>query len=436
LRANETSLQAGLDPGKRTALLALSASTSLRGEFGGADVAHEARSATWKTYAVAALFWLPLLSGVISRFVKQSNWFGDYGAVACAAERFLQGAPIYDVNLACPGMHAAMYIYHPWVAQAFAAPMEALGRDGLLMAYTPIFVAAVLFMLWLMVGKAGTAERRKRAWFGAFMTGSAIYWGNVAVVLHGLIAFCATVLRRWPIALMLAIALAMIVKPLFAVFCMIFVLMDRPLIQRGLYAAGAVILGLAPSVWALFYGGELAQQWRELVEYVIFIDRPGEAYLGWMSAIGADMSSLAVAVGYLGYASVIALAGLALAEGLDLNDEDRVMLGLSLGLLINPRLMSQDYWLLGPGLLAVTTIIAQRAPATGKLFERALLWLCVVVLIANLADLSDYLSRVVTLGLVLTVLAAAGWTLYANRANLGALWPGLLRAPTALPTSG
>jgi hypothetical protein len=256
------------------------------------------------------------------------------------------------------------------------------------------------------------------------------------VVLHGLIAFCATALRRWPIALMLAIALAMIVKPLFAVFCMIFVLMDRPLIQRAIYAIGAMLLGLAPSVWALFYGGELAQQWRELVEYVIYIDRPGEAYLGWMSAIGADMSSLAVAVGYLGYASVIALAGLALAEGLDLNDEDRVMLGLSLGLLINPRLMSQDYWLLGPGLLAVTTIIAQRAPATGKLFERALLWLCVVVLIANLADLSDYLSRVVTLGLVLTVLAAAGWTLYANRANLGALWPGLLRAPTALPTSG
>jgi hypothetical protein len=35
---------------------------------------------------------------------------------------------------------------------------------------------------------------------------------------------------------------------------------------------------------------------------------------------------------------------------------------------------------------------------------------------------------------VLTELAAAGWTLYASRANLGGLWPGLLRAPKTSPT--
>ncbi len=395
-----------------------------------------AKDVSWKTYAIAALFWLPLLSGVISRFVNQSRWFGDYGAVACAAERHLQGAPIYDAALACPGMHTAVYIYHPWVAQAFAYPMDALGRSGLLLAYTPIFVAAVAFMVWLMIGRRGTAERRKRAWFGAFLTGSAVYWGNVAVVLHALIAFSATMLRRWPIALVLAIALAMLVKPLFAVFCMIFVLMRRPLVQRALYALAAVALGLAPSVWALVYGGELAQQWRELVEYVVYIERSGDAYLGWMSALGAEMSSPAVTIGYLAYAGLIAVAGMILAEGLELCDEDRVMLVLALGLLINPRLMSQDYWLLGPGLLALTTVLSQRAPAAGRLFERALLWLCVLALIGNLADLADYLGRVATLGLVLTVLAATGWTLHARRGNLGALWPGLLRSRQTSPRPG
>lgn len=391
------------------------------------------KSVTWKTYALAALFWLPLLSGVISRFVNQSRWFGDYGAVACAAEKYLLGERIYDQNLDCPGMHEAMYIYHPWVAQAFAVVRDALGRDGMLYAYLPIFAAAVLFMVWVMIGKRGTAERRKRAWFGAFLTGSAIYWANVAVVLHGIIVFCATVLKRWPIFLMLAIALAMIVKPLFAVFCMVFMLMNRPLFQRALFSLITVVLGLAPSVWALLYGGELAAQWRELVEYVIYIDRPGEAYLGWMSALGADMNSLGVTIGYLAYASVITIAGIVLAEGLELSDEDRALLGLSLGLLINPRLMSQDYWLLGPGLLAVTTIIGLRSANAGKLFERALLWLCITILIANLADLSDYLSRVVSLGLVLTVLAAAFWTLQSNRWNIAAMWPGIFRAPRAAP---
>jgi hypothetical protein len=399
-----------------------------------ADNTDASKPSGWKLFALSALFWLPTLSGVISRAIKQSNWFGDYQAVACAAEKHLLGQPMYDVNLACPDMHAAMFIYHPWVAQAFSYPLAELGQRGLMMVYAPLFVIAVLSLLWIMIGRGGTGARYRRAWFGAFMTGSAIYWGNVAVVLHAFIGVAATILRRWPIVLVFAIALAMIVKPLFATFAMVFLLARWPLWKRVGYAALTILLGLAPAAYLFWQGGPYAEQWSELVTYVIYEDRPGEAFLGWMSVLGATMDSTAVKVGYLGYGVVMTLAGLALAEGLELNDDDRALLGLSLGILVNPRLMSQDYWLLGPGLIAMATVLSARAPGAGKWVMRALLWLCVLVLVGNLADLADYTGRIVTFGLALTVIAAALWTVTSGHTKLATVWSALLvPAPGATP---
>jgi hypothetical protein len=176
----------------------------------------------------------------------------------------------------------------------------------------------------------------------------------------------------------------------------------------------------------LWQGGPYAEQWTALVTYVIYEDRPGEAFLGWMSVLGATMDSTAVKIGYVGYGALMTLAGIALAEGLELNDDDRALLGLSLAILVNPRLMSQDYWLLGPGLVAMATVLSARAPGAGKWVMRALLWLCVLVLVGNLADLADYTGRIVTFGLALTVLGAALWTVTSGHTKLSAVWSALI----------
>lgn len=395
----------------------------------------DAASTARKTFALAALFWLPLLSGVLSRVFKQSNWFGDYGAVACAAEKHLLGQPIYDRQLACPDLFSAIYIYHPAVAEAFSWPLARLGQEGLLLAYLPVYVAAVASLIWIMIGRRQPATRSKRAWFAAFITGSAIYWGNIAVVLHALIGVFAIVLRKRPSLLVLAIALAMVVKPLFAGFAAVFLLMRRGLVARICYAAAAVALGLAPSIWTLWQGGELAEQWRALVGYAVYVETRGDSYLGWLSLIGAPIASMGAVAGFLAFASAMTLAGIVLAEGLELDDEARALLGLSLGVLLIPRIMSQDYWLLGPGFVALAAAVSARAPRAGRLLERALLAICVFALIGNLADLADTTSRLATLSLSLIVLCAAAWTLIAGHGNMARMWSNFIGGAAAPPAT-
>jgi hypothetical protein len=391
----------------------------------------DTKRSTWKTYAICALFWLPLLSGVVSRLVKDSIWLGDYGATACAAEKWLQGGRIFDIDLACPGITLSMYIYHPWIAQTFSVPLRYLGQDNMRIAYAVVFALAVAALLWVMVGRRSTAPRRKRAWFGGFMVGSAIYWGNLAVLPHALIGLSATMLRRWPIFLMLAIAIGMIMKPLFIAFVAVFLLLPKPLLTRIGYAAATAILGGLPSLWFLYQGGALAEQWAALVAQVVYVDRPGDAFLGWVSMFGGDVAARATMIGYVVFAGVITACAMLIAEGLELDVESRAMLGLSLGVLLNPRLMSQDFWMLGPGLLAVIVALSARAPNLGATLERIVLGLCIVALIGNLADLADYLTKIVTLCFTLMLVFVAAWTVRDRRNALASLWGALIKGPLA-----
>jgi hypothetical protein len=382
---------------------------------------------TWKTYALCSLFWLPVLSGVVSRLTKQSVWFADYGATACAAEKWLQGAPIYDPALSCPGITLSAYIYHPWIAQLFSMPLSYLGQDNLRLAYAVVFASAVLSLIWFIVGRRSAAPRRQRAWFGAFIVGSAVYWGNLAVLAHALIAASATFLRRWPIILVGAIAAAMVLKPLFITFSAIFLLLPRPLWQRIAYTAATAFLGGLPSLLFLYQGGEMAREWSALVSHFVLIDRNGDAFLGWVAILGGDVTARWTMIAYVAFAGLVTACMMVLAEALDLDLESRVMLGLSLGVLLNPRLMGQDFWLMGPGILAVAAAVSAQAPRLGGMVERAILTLCVVALIGNLADLADYLTKLVVLSFVVLLIAVAGWAAFRRRAELGAIKRSLMQ---------
>lgn len=384
-----------------------------------ASKAHKRRG--WGVYALAALFWLPLLSGVVSRIAGGKTWFGDYGAIACAAEKMLAGEPFYSHTLACPGVHLSGYVYHPAVAQAFTWPLSVLGQPNMLIAYAALFVAAAAYLIWFMIGRAG-AERGKRNWFAAFIVGSAVYWGNIAVISHAAIGLCATALRRWPSLLVIAIALSSLAKPLFVVFGVVFALMRWPLWRRALYVLATLALSVGPTLWFMAHGGALAEQWRELVSYYVYIDRPGYAFLGWVDALGGDVASPGAAIGYVAFALVMGLSALVIAEGMELSDDARALLGLSLGVILIPRLMGQDFWLLGPGLLTFAAALGAANAQRQRLLERALLAICIVVLIANLADLSDILLPIAMFALALAIVIGAVFVAIERRVGPALVW--------------
>lgn len=381
----------------------------------------QAKKAGWSAYALGFLFWLPLLSGVVSRLTKQSNWFGDYGAIACASEKLLQGAPIYDRELSCPDVHGVVYVYLPIVAEIFAAPLRVLGQTGLFWAYAALFIVSCLALIWIMIGRASPVSRAQRSRFAAFLTGSAIYWGNIAVPLHALIGLIAITLRKRASLLVLAIALAAAVKPLFLTFAVIFLLREWPFWRRCLYTLATLILGLAPTALFILNGGALAEQWRELVAYFVYVDRPGEAFFGWLTLLGLPIATPGAALSYVAFAALVTLAGIGLAEGVKLDGEARTLLGLSLGVLLLPRLMPQDFWLLGPGLVALAATLSERDAGAGKALHRVLLALCIITLIGNMADLADYTTKLATFGLVLTLIIAAAYTL-AKLTQPAAFW--------------
>lgn len=381
----------------------------------------ERKQARWQPFAISLLFFLPVISGVVNRLTEPSRWFRDYNAMACGAEKWLEGAPIYNRELSCPGMDAMPFVYHPWVAQAFAWPLDRLGQQGLVLAYAAIYFAAIAAIFWLIVGRSAPTPRTRRAWFAGFMTGSTVVWGNIAIIVHALIGVIAISLRKRPSLLVLAIAFAAIFKPVFLTFAAIFLVAQLPLWRRIAYGIAAIVLGAAPTAYFVLTGGEMVEQWRELLAYWVYVGKPGDSYLGWLNMIGLSGESTAATVGYLAFAAVAVLAAIIVAEGLDMPADERAALGVSLGILAIPRLMSHDMMLLGLGFAATLTAISAASDGAGKWFGRALLAICTTALVGNMADLADYTTRICTFLLAIYLVVAACWVVTARKFGAGAL---------------
>lgn len=388
----------------------------------------ERKQARWQPFAISLLFFLPVISGVVNRLTEPSRWFRDYNAMACGAEKWLQGAPIYDRELSCAGIDAMPFVYHPWVAQAFAWPLDMLGQQGLVLAYAGVYFAAIAAIFWLIVGRSAPTPRTRRAWFAGFMTGSTVVWGNIAIIVHALIGVIAIALNKRPSLLVLAIAFAAIFKPVFLTFAAIFLVAQMPLWRRLAYGLAAIVLGAAPTVYFVLTGGEMVEQWRELLAYWVYVGKPGDSYLGWLNIAGLSGESMAATLGYLVFAGVAVLSAIIIAEGLNMPTDERAALGVSIGVLTIPRLMSHDMMLLGLGFAATLTAISATSEGAGKWFGRALLAICILALVGNMADLADWTTRICTFLLAIYLVVAAGWVMTSQRfgaaALLRALWSG------------
>ena len=313
------------------------------------------------------------------------------------------------------------FVYHPWVAQAFAWPLDLLGQQGLVLAYAGIYFAAIAAIFWLIIGRSAPTLRTRRAWFAGFMTGSTVVWGNIAIIVHALIGVIAIGLRKRPSLLVLAIAFAAIFKPVFLTFAAIFLVAQLPLWRRIAYGVAAIALGAAPTAYFVLTGGEMVEQWRELLAYWVYVGKPGDSYLGWLNMIGLPGENAAATLGYLAFAGVAVLAAIIIAEGLDMPSDERAALGVSIGILAIPRLMSHDMMLLGLGFAATLTAISAASDGAGKWFGRALLAICVTALVGNMADLADYTTRICTFLLAIYLVVAAFWVMTARKFGAGAL---------------
>ncbi len=360
------------------------------------------------TYWLPVLFFLPLIVGIIAKFYRSKYIFSEYQSVACAGLKALQNAPIYALDLQCPGMRAASFVYIPGVAQVAAFFERFLTEPGFLALYLVFYLAAAATLIYIpLFARRTPGNWRDKLPFAVFLSSSAFMLGNIAVILHSIVLLGALAIEISPWLFIAGVAVAAWVKPTFLTYLLVIFLLDMPLVRRiGLMAAG-VCLGLLPLGHFILTGGALTSQWYALLSHYVFDVTPGVGFFGWTSLIGLDPAHIGVKLAYLAFAGLITFSGLALAEGLQLNRRERLWLGLSLAVLLIPRIMSEDICLIGPGLWILADKSAQLASHAQVVFRNGrgiVLALCVVALAGALTGLADYSEPVVLLGLSLYVL--------------------------------
>ena len=382
------------------------------------------------------LFPLPLVLGLGAKLAHSKLWFGDYQAVACAGRKALAGLPLYDLNLACDGMHPSVYVYVPFVARLAALCQEILGEPGLFLLYLGLFAAALGVLMLAPLTRGVPGAWGDKLPFTVLWSGSAVMWGNIAVILHGVILLAALAFETLPWLFVAAVAVAAWVKPVFLAYLAVVLVADRPIAQRLVMATAGVMAGLLPTLLFSLTGGHLAAQWAAILGHFVYDTTPGYGYFGWLGLVGVNGASTPVQAAYLAFAGLVVLSGLSLAEGLVLNSRERLWLGLSLTVLLIPRVMSQDIFLIGPGLAIVARKGAewmrQQARPDRLVMQgpRLLLGLCILALVGGLTGLADYLTPLALLGMSLfvlwlgkTVLAVRAGRILAPLGSLGAAKP-------------
>lgn len=381
--------------------------------------------------AAPFVFILPFLFGISAKLKHSKLWFGDYQAVACAGLKAQAGQPIYTMDLQCHGMHPSVYVYIPIVAKITAAIEHFLSEPGLCALYLFAFVASLAALVAVPLRLAPGSWRDKMP-FLVFVSGSAVMWGNIAVILHALVLGAALVMEVSPWLFIAFVACAAAVKPVFLTYLVLLLLADMPFWRRiGLCAIGAAA-GLAPTILFVLTDPVTSSQWAQLLSHFVYEVTPGSGFYGWLAMVGLRGDTVFAQGASLVFTLVLTGAAVAIAERLKLSARERLWFGLSVAGLLIPRIMSQDVFLVGPGLV----LLARRAAAASNLrlmpqtpWIQALLrhgphilWgLCVVTLFVSMIQNGRYSTSVAFLGFSLYVIGlgaglsgqalgrAAGW---------------------------
>lgn len=355
----------------------------------------------WRRVLLVLICIMPLAAGVMSRLSEGSTWFRDFDAVACAGSRLAAGLTIYDAFPACEGMKPTGYVYLPWVAQAFEAASAVLGYNGFKLVYGAVYLLAFGLLAWAaFLKRDAVGGVWDRILAMGLVTGSTLYWGNIAVVLHALVVGAALVATRRPILFACVLAAAATVKPIFLTYGIVLLVLPIPLWKRLGLGALAAGLGLAPTVHFMLTGGALVDQWNANLEFYVYGRQPGDGFLGWLDVVGFDAGSTAAQAGWAVFAAVVVVAAVTLAERGGLSPQQRVWLGMGAGALANPRIVPLDVFMLA--MMLGAAIHVARLAGLQEQERRWAVGLCIgaalVGALGNSLDAGDYAPKVFTLG--------------------------------------
>ncbi len=316
-------------------------------------------------YLLVFLATFPVVSHILGRIVKQKWWLNDFDAVICGADYLRRGLSPYDYKPFCEGLQAPPYVYAPQVAEFFVPIINTLGLIGTKTAYTILLVPLMLTILWYALVKSfPEIPFRLRIIGYAVLSGSALSCGNIILPFHALLILLALRLEKTRWLFLLTVLIGSLIKPVLLTYLIVFVYEKVPLLRRaGLALLGAVV-GIAGYLIMVETAGPLKDTWQAALTSVVMLEQPGYGFFGWVDWIGITPQTPGSMAMFGVYMVVMAAAGFVLAEALDLNQDQRVLLALGVAMMLNPRLMAYD-------MLYMPTMMAMLVVVTGTTLPRS-----------------------------------------------------------------
>lgn len=347
----------------------------------------------WPLPAVGFIFLIPFLSGLIGRLIKGRLYSGnDFETIMCGGALGARGESRYAI----PGeFHCveydvqASFIYLPWTGDVAHTAVLWLGPGMVHAIWAGIFFLAIGVAIYVpFFSKMPFASVRERLPFACLLTGSVIYWGNIAGLVYGLFALAALVAPKRPLILFSVIIFAAAIKQVWLTGLVVFLLIDMAWWKRWAVGLSGAILGLAPTLWFVCNGApsEVAA-WYNVTRFMAMDEIVGGGLLGWIAVFGLPTNADWVILAWAIFAAALTLAALGLAEHHKLTGQKRVWLGLSIATLVIPRLVSYEIFLLAPGIVIVLNV----ARETGA--PKLAWWVygaCVTSVLLSIANLADY----------------------------------------------
>lgn len=358
---------------------------------------------------LSVIFFLPLLSGLIGRLAKGREIYNgkEYETLVCAGQRAGRGETMYPPagQFDCPGLETtSSFLYIPWSGEASAWLAGMLGQPALLTAYGLVFFLCLAAAIYIpFFGPIRGLPAGMRIPFASALTGSIVLWGNVAGVIYGLLAVAAPLAVRFPLLLFSVIVLAGSIKQVWLTLLAVFLLRNTAWFNRlGWFTAGA-ILGLAPTIWFVLSGTSEVDAWVAIVSYYAVEDLPGHGFLGWLRLVGIGHASPLNTLLWVPFAGLMVLAALGFAEDRQLSQIHRIWLGLAVGSLLVPRVVSYEFFLIAPGIAVVILDALQRQR---RWIADLVFAACGLCLLMNVGDMGDYAMIPLTLTSALAVLVS------------------------------
>ena len=329
----------------------------------------QARTRTWKGQLVFHLIFLfPMLGAIVSKLAKHRHLLNDYDALACGAWSLARGISPYARHPACPGLDPAAYVYAPQVGWAFQPFVDIFGLEGSRMAWLVVLLPAMALLAWYALWKAmPRAPYVLRLMSLAAIAGSMVTCGNAGFVLNGLIVLCALNLKKTRYPFIIAVLLAALIKPVMLTWLFVLMADDRPWVSRIVATGMSAVAGLVVVGWMMMSAGPLTAEWHGLMGTILH-EQPGVAFFSYSNLLGLDPASPVTLLLLALFMGVLALSGLVLAEGMGLSHDERIVLGIGMAQLLNPRLMDYDMLTLAP-FVALLVVLAK------NFGHRAFMWM-------------------------------------------------------------